>query len=438
MNGDGVVAVNGDEVERLIRRYLLLRGLGYLPVGVLVPVLTLLLVERGLSLTTIGAVLAVQGAVVLVTELPTGGLADAIGRKLVLLVATACSAGSLALLLVAGDRVVWLVAAVAVAGLHRALESGPLDAWFVDRAVALGAGDRAERTLTTAGVVVGAAMAVGSLVAGGLVAWAPLGAAQALSVPLVAALVLRVVDLVGVVVLMDDPAPSRRRSEVTAGLRAIPATIRAGLTQVRRSPALGALLGAVALWGLGAAAYEVLAPVRLAELFGGDPTRAAAWMGPLSAGAWVVLALGAALSRPAIAHFGAARAAMLVRVVHGLAIVGLALAAGPVALAVTYLVAFGAHGAANPAHQILLHRESPGHLRATMLSVNSMAGLGAGAVGTLLLGGLADLLGTAGAIALGGVAVLVAASLYRAVDRRGAPALVHGASPALTAVPERR
>ncbi len=157
-------------LDQHVQRYLLLRALSYLPLGVLVPVLTLLLVERGLSLTRIGVVLAVQGAVVLAAELPTGGLADAFGRKVVLLAATVCSAASFTLLLVAGDRVVWLVVASAVSGLHRALESGPLDAWFVDRGVALGDGARTEQALTTAGVVVGVSMTGGSLVAGGLVA----------------------------------------------------------------------------------------------------------------------------------------------------------------------------------------------------------------------------------------------------------------------------
>lgn len=421
--------MTGVDVDRLVRRYLLLRGLGYLPIGVLVPVLTLLLLERGLSLSTIGAVLAVQGVVVLATELPTGGLADAVGRKPVLLAATVCSVASLALLLAAGDRVGLLVAAVALTGLHRALESGPLDAWFVDRAVDADAATRAEAAMTSAGVVVGAAMAAGSLAAGGLVAWAPLGSELALTVPLVAALTLRVVDLLGVALLMDDPAPGRGRAEVVAGLGAIPATVRAGVRQVRRSPAIGALLVAAGLWGLGSAAYEVLAPVRLAELFGDDPTRAGAWMGPLSAGAWVVLAGGAAASRPLIARLGAARTARWTRVLQGAAIVGLAVATGPVGLAVVYLVVFGAHGATNPAHQILLHREAPGPLRATLLSVNSMAALGAGALGTLVIGAMADRAGTATAMAVGGVVTVLGAAAYRRVARCGASALAPPGDP---------
>jgi len=67
------------------RRFLLLRGLRWLPTGLLIPVLVLLLLERGLTLGQIGLVAAAQGLVVMLLELPTGALADALGRRRVLL-----------------------------------------------------------------------------------------------------------------------------------------------------------------------------------------------------------------------------------------------------------------------------------------------------------------------------------------------------------------
>jgi DHA1 family tetracycline resistance protein-like MFS transporter len=84
------------------RRFLVLVALRWLPVGLLIPVFVLLPLSRGLTLTQIGLVFAVQGLVVMVLELPTGGLADAIGRRPVLLVAGVVSLSSLALFYVAG------------------------------------------------------------------------------------------------------------------------------------------------------------------------------------------------------------------------------------------------------------------------------------------------------------------------------------------------
>ena len=62
-----------------------LHGLRWLPVGLLIPVMILLGLDRGLTLSQLGLVAAAQGFVVFGLELPTGGLADAIGRRRVLL-----------------------------------------------------------------------------------------------------------------------------------------------------------------------------------------------------------------------------------------------------------------------------------------------------------------------------------------------------------------
>ncbi|MDF2733224.1 MAG: major facilitator superfamily 1, partial [Desertimonas sp.] len=48
------------------------------------PVLVLLLRDRGLTIGQIGVVVAAQGFVVMLFELPTGALADVHGRRIVL------------------------------------------------------------------------------------------------------------------------------------------------------------------------------------------------------------------------------------------------------------------------------------------------------------------------------------------------------------------
>ena len=66
------------------RRFVLLAGLRWLPTGLVVPVMVLLAASRGLTPSQIALVFTLQGAVVVVLELPTGGLADALGRRAVL------------------------------------------------------------------------------------------------------------------------------------------------------------------------------------------------------------------------------------------------------------------------------------------------------------------------------------------------------------------
>ena len=109
----------------LRRRYLIVQGLRWLSPGFLTPVLTLMLMDGGLSLAQVGVVVAVYSATVLVLELPTGGLADAIGPKRVLLVSAVLNTVATAILAV-GQGMGPLLLGGIVLGLGRALDSGPL------------------------------------------------------------------------------------------------------------------------------------------------------------------------------------------------------------------------------------------------------------------------------------------------------------------------
>ena len=67
------------------RRYALLNALLWLPAGLYLVPLVLLMLERGLPVSTIAAVGIVYGLTTAVLELPTGGLADVLGRRPVLI-----------------------------------------------------------------------------------------------------------------------------------------------------------------------------------------------------------------------------------------------------------------------------------------------------------------------------------------------------------------
>ena len=185
-------------------RFLILRALRWLPTGMVMPVLVLLLQDRGLTVGEIGLVMAAQGVVVMLLELPTGGLADTLGRRVVLLAAAAVEVASLAVLIVA-DTIPLLVGAFALQGVYRALESGPLDAWYVDAVQSVDPGADIERAMGASGAVLGVALAVGTMAGSGLVALDPIAAVSPLVVPLLVALGLRGVELVCIARLMVEP-----------------------------------------------------------------------------------------------------------------------------------------------------------------------------------------------------------------------------------------
>ena len=154
------------------RRYLSLVALRWLPTGLLVPVIVLLAMSRGLSVTEIGLVFAIQGLVVLVLELPTGGLSDALGRRPVLILASLVTLLALGVLYVA-DSVATFGVATFLMGIYRALDSGPLEAWFVDATLAADPDAEIEKGLSAGSAVLSVAIAVGALASGALVALDP-------------------------------------------------------------------------------------------------------------------------------------------------------------------------------------------------------------------------------------------------------------------------
>jgi len=184
-----------------------------------------------------------------------------------------------------------------------------------------------------------------------------------------------------------------------------------GIGLLRGSNVLIGLVAVEALWGFSMVTFESLFPLRLSDLLGSSDV-AAAVMGPVASLAWFAAAAGAAgvvyLSR----RIGVARSAALLRVVQGATVVAMGVIAGPIGVVAAYLLCYVAHGASNPMHATLLHREVDGSRRATVISINSMIGQPAGALGGILLASLADATSIGLAMVVGGIACAVAAPLY--------------------------
>jgi len=392
------------------RRYLVLVGLRWLPTGLLIPVTVLLALSRGLSLTEIGLIFSIQGLVVLALELPTGGLSDALGRRPVLILASVVGLLSLGVLYVA-DSVALFALATLLQGTFRALDSGPLESWYVDATLAAEPGAEIEKGLSAGSVVLSVAIAIGALASGALVAIDPFEAVPTLALPILVALGLGVVNLIAILTLMREVRIARGVTAVADSVRAVPRVIGDGIGLLRASQVLLALVAVELFWGFAMVTFESLFPIRLSEILG-DTDQAAAVMGPVSSIAWFVSAAGAAGVVLISARIGVARSAAVLRVVQGLTVVAMGLIAGPIGVVVAYLGCYLAHGASNPMHMTLLHREVDGPHRTTVLSINSMVSQPAGALGAITLAALADGTSISTAMVVGGIICALAAPLY--------------------------
>lgn len=399
------------------RVFYLLTITRWLPVGLVVAVVGLRPLERGLTIAEITTIAAIGGVAVLTLELPTSGLADAIGRRPLLIAAGVLNVVSSLLFWWAESFAAFAVSAL-LQGVFRALDSGPLEAWYVDSVHAHRPGADVTAELSRAGTLLGLAMAAGALVSGLLVWWDPLPVlGSPLSLPVLLWTALNAGHLLATIALLREPPRTggpRGLPAARAGAVQAPQVVVAGVRLALGNRVLLALLLVQAAVGLAMIGFETLVPLRLADLLGSEAS-AAALMGPVAALGWAVFAAGAGLGGVLAARLGTARAAALTHALMGAAVLGLAVAVGPAGVAVGYLVAYGLFGGTAPLHSALVHREAEAANRATVLSLCSMAAVGVYSLALPLVGLLAGTTSLAWAFALLGTATLVGTLGYRRV-----------------------
>lgn len=411
------------------RRFLVLVALRWLSTGLVIPVSVLLMLSRGLSLGEVGVATAMQGVVAFVLELPTGGLADSLGRRRVLLAAAVFAAASYTVMVVATSVLAFGVA-WALQGVFRALESGPLESWYVDTAQADDPDCDIESTMAWRGTVLGVAIGTGTLMSSGLIEVGSATPFDPLTVPIIVAIALVGVEMLLIARLLCE-LPNFARHDLRSTLRQVPRVVRNAVSVVRSTSALGVLVTVEVLWGFGIPAFELLTPARLEQLVG-STDRAAQALGPTQAAAWLGSAAGAAIVPWIGSRIGLPRTGAMMLATQALFVAGIALVSGPAGLVIAFVLTVTVHGGANAAHSGLLHRAvvGPDH-RASVVSVNSLCGLIGGTVGTITLATLGDASNLSVAILTGATAIAASAVLIMRVrphvDSRTKPAQLFSA-----------
>jgi MFS family permease len=420
--------------KRLTRHFILLRALRWLPVGLVLPFLVLTPVARGLELGSVGAIFAVHSTVLIVLEVPSGALADSLGRRRVLLVGAALTAASLAAFAVA-QSVPAFMASVAALGAGRALISGALEAWYVDSLRALDPVAPLAHGLSRGTAAEGVAMALGALSGGALVSIAdPSSVADgAFAGYGLAALVgagAALVYLGAVATLVHEPPRTTALHDTGHGIarrvRAVFATARA---EAAASVTVRVIFATAVAFGFAMSAVELLWQPHLADLVGSGRGHGFAF-GGLAAASMLAVALGAAAS-PRLRRGLGLRAGYLSAL--GLVALCTALLGEPgasSAFVVLYLVTYLSYGLVEPMHAELLNEAVGSEARATLISGESLAAQGGALAANLTVGALAAAHGTGTAWLVAGAllaltGVLVAAPLRRALDpaaRRRPPA----------------
>jgi MFS family permease len=368
----------------LERRFVALRALRWLPLGVALPVLVLVPLARGVSLGTVGALWTLHALVTLALEVPSGTLADLVGRRQTLLAGGVLMTAALAAYAVARDAVA-LGAALTALATGRALISGSLEAWFVDALHAAAPGVPVRGALARGTSAEGVAMAAGALVGGAL----PLmfgGLARegtdvliALSPTMLAAAALAAVFVVAVAALVEDHQP---RAHPAQSARTV---ARTAARTIRSTPTIRVVLGIAVAFGVAQAGIELLWQPRVAELLGGAVGDGTLLLGALTAASMLAVSAGALSVLCMTARTAARSAYGAALALAALAVGGLAIAGSVAVFALAYLVFYVALGASDPLHTSLLHNAVEAPVRATMASVDSLAQMAGAAAGNVTL-----------------------------------------------------
>ncbi|MGD9484701.1 MFS transporter [Streptomyces sp. TRM70308] len=436
------------------RRYVTVSALFWLPAGLAIAPTVLLFTERGMALAAIAGFFAAHSLTAAVLELPTGGLSDVVGRRVVLAAAGVLNLAALTFLAL-GTTAWAFTGGMVLMGAGRALSSGPAEAWYVDTVHACAGPDAELRTgLARGESATSAALAAGVLL-GGLLPWllgldAALAsrleaATSGLVVPLSVPLLLGAVGELGFVLYVLAALREPPRAAVTARevLRGVPVTVVSGLRLGGRDALVRRVLLSAGAAGGALVTIELLAPGRAASMTGAAESGTVLFALVACAG-FVCSALGSHLAPVTARVAGGGERAILLSLgagAGGLLLLG-ATAAFTGALAAVlaatgYALVYLGLGAAGPNENDLLHRRVASDARATALSVQSLALQAAGALTGLLVGALRP---GAAPWLLGGAVLLAGALLWAGGTRRavGADAGAPPAGSAPSAVPDAR
>jgi len=378
----------------------------------------------GLSLFQVMLVNAIFTVGSMVFEVPTGVIADTIGRRASILLSMVTLVIS-TLLYVITPAMGWGFTGFAVSsvilGLGYTFQTGAVDAWLVDALDAVGYDKPKERVFARGQLAGSAGMLIGSLLGGVLGQFG-------LTIPYVVRAALIAACFFVVLFTVKDagfePRPLRVSSFAMESRKIFDAGVHYGWRSrvVRPLFFISALNGVFFIYG-----FYAWQPYMLELL--GNPN--AVWLlGVVQAGFSAVgmignsvvgrfMGEGEARRDPSVVLTWATACSSLA--IFGIAGVGLlSMSPGwiPAAMAIVLWLGFGAiFGIATPVRMAYINEHIPSSQRATVLSLDAFFGDAGGAVGQPALGYVSDAISIPAAWLIGGVFVGSSALLYRASGR---------------------
>ncbi|KQX05010.1 MULTISPECIES: MFS transporter [unclassified Leifsonia] len=388
--------------RRVQRIYLVLMLGNTLAASLIWGINTLFLLDAGLTNFEAFAANAFFTAGMVLFEVPTGVVADTVGRKASYLLGTVTLAITTAMywmLWVWHAPFVWWAIVSVLLGLGFTFFSGAVDAWLVDALAFTGFTGSLEGVFGRGLIVTGIAMFTGSVLGGFIAQLTNLG------VPFVLRAVVLVIMFIVAALVMKDLGftPDRSEGPILATRTVLRASIQYGL---KKRSVRFMILAAPFASGVGIYAFYALQPYLL-ELYGDT---SAYGIAGLAAAILSLAQVAGGVLAPRVR--GMVRKRTTVVISASVASVCLLIALGLNSifwLALVLLVLWGfVFAVVGPVRQAYLNGMIPSKQRATVLSFDSLFGSAGGVVIQPALGRAADLWGYGTSLVIGGVIELAA------------------------------
>lgn len=334
--------------------------INYFSLGILMPVLNLILLERGADLKTLPLLIGLYALSALIFELPSGICGDLLGRKTAFLLSAVMKLSSLTLL-IAADDITLLIPCVILNGMSRAFSSGSLDALFIEQVVEAHGQDCIPSVSSRLSILEAAGFAAGSISGGFISYW---GGTE--GVIMVQGGLTVIVFLLCVVGIREKKERKENEKRVALG-----AHLRMGKEAVISSGSLKYVLLGMFFTGLLISSIETYwQPVYLEV----SALKDATWtLGLVSFMGFFMSAMGNAASEKLLIKYplGKWNIYGICRLSFSLILVILSLQTNTPGFLLGYAGFYLFHGMGNVAENTLINQYTPNHIRASILSLSS-------------------------------------------------------------------
>ena len=405
------------EKKSVLNIYIIIQTLYWFTIGLMLPILSLMILKKGHEISDVGLCMGVYAGMALLLELPTGGLADSIGRKkvnLFSLIVLLCSF----IMLTFSESISSFYISFGILGASRALSSGTLDAWFVD-SFGTGNSKALQDAFAKIGIFITMGLGIGSFIGGSIPTW--IGDLSHLyltfnmySGTLIMAACCTVMNIALTFILVDEQFESKYDGFI-ASIKAVPEIITSAFTYGIKHHTTFMLIIASVLFGFTSNSIEYLWQPKVEAISGGAFK---SWhLGLIGAGYFVFGAIGSYLSSP-ISHYfnwSLEKSAFLMRLISGICIVGFATATNIFIFTFLYWVYFLTNCINSPYHSTLFNENIPSDKRSSLLSLLSFQSFSVklgGVIGAIGLGYVSEMYSLELAISIGGIIVMGSSFLY--------------------------